>query len=1021
MTVRGGDTRRTRHGSPFNPFMKSLLLNLLGVLFLACLASTAAGQTAQKTGASGTIAGRIFNPTSGEYVRNAQVRVESTGQVTVSESSGRYRLTNVPLGQQTVSVTFTGYQVESAVVQVSAGATATQDFSLTSTVVAGSQGTVIKLPDFVIVSQREGNAKAIMDQRQSMNITNTVASDIFGDDGEGNVAEFLKHLPGVAMEGSFGEPRNIGLRGLGSEYTSVTIDGAAISSADPTSQGGVNSRAFTFENASLSSMDSIEVLKTISADMDANAPAGTINLRTKRAFDQSGRRISWQANLAGHSSALHLRRTVGPGESREYKLRPGGQFEFSDSFFNRRVGVVLNVSESNIYQEADIVTLTFNRVPTATDPRPVVISQMLFNQSVRFNERFATTLNTDFKATENLTLTFNTIYNWSDLWNPQRNVLFTTGARNTVRGDNPLTSFTTSAANANATGTPTNVAKLARTVALLPRFEYACGNLTIEGRGTYSRSFTWNDPLGHRGTARAISGASTLNHTYRAERGSDNAYDWAVTQLTGPDWAAGYTNAPLGVLDDFTHSTNNIYNGDVSARLRTEIARMPFEFKAGMKRQDEHYTYGTRLNYSGLFNYAPGGTNIGFNSFPSGFPHEQKMMNTTIRSVSGRGIFMPNLEAIAARFVSNPEEFTHGGAIAGWTIVNITGPRVYDEMVDAAYLMGTGTRGKAKFRAGLRWEQTAGDATMLGKRPDAEVRAAGYQLGPTGNATTIEGLHYQYLSVPRIHREKTYGDLFPSASLKYSFSKNLDLQLGYSHTIRRPAFRDVAGVFQVNEQSRTVSAPNINLEPEYSDNLSARLAYYFEPVGVLAVNFFANDVRNLMIANEITAEQYGYQGEEDLSGYIFNTTTNSPNKIRMRGVEFEYSQSLSFLPGIFRGLGVRASYTHNEANAIIPRMIPNQVSGGINFSWRRFSTSWNVLWSDTFATVNDGTQWRRHRAELAGNINVRLTKSISAFVSGRNITNTRDINLDRFPNLPTVWRSHAFYGATYTCGIKGRF
>ena len=29
--------------------------------------------------------------------------------------------------------------------------------------------------------------------------------------------------------------------------------------------------------------------------------------------------------------------------------------------------------------------------------------------------------------------------------------------------------------------------------------------------------------------------------------------------------------------------------------------------------------------------------------------------------------------------------------------------------------------------------------------------------------------------------------------------------------------------------------------------------------------------------------------------------------------------------------------------------------------------------------------------------------------------------MDQFPGLPVIWRTHAFYGATYTCGIKGRF
>ena len=110
-----------------------------------------------------------------------------------------------------------------------------------------------------------------MDQRRNMNITNTVASDTFGDNAEGNVGEFLKHLPGVELDLFYGEVRTVRLGGLGSEYTSVTMDGIALASVDANNSGSGAARSFTMEMASLNSMESIEVSKTISADMDANA------------------------------------------------------------------------------------------------------------------------------------------------------------------------------------------------------------------------------------------------------------------------------------------------------------------------------------------------------------------------------------------------------------------------------------------------------------------------------------------------------------------------------------------------------------------------------------------------------------------------------------------------------------------------------------------------------------------------------------------------------------------------------
>ena len=69
---------------------------------------------------------------------------------------------------------------------------------------------------------------------------------------------------------------------------------------------------------------------------------------------------------------------------------------------------------------------------------------------------------------------------------------------------------------------------------------------------------------------------------------------------------------------------------------------------------------------------------------------------------------------------------------------------------------------------------------------------------------------------PRLHREGNYATLFPSASLKYNLTRALDLQVGFSQTVKRPQFGDVAGVWVINDDNLTVTAPNPTLRPERS-------------------------------------------------------------------------------------------------------------------------------------------------------------------------------------------------------------
>jgi hypothetical protein len=113
------------------PAFRAVALPLRAALLCALLPALAAAQSA-----AGTVSGRILNPATGEYVRNAQIRVEGTNLLAVSEDGGLYSLPGVPAGPARLSVTFTGYRTETAGVQVPAGGTAVRDFDLVSSLAA---------------------------------------------------------------------------------------------------------------------------------------------------------------------------------------------------------------------------------------------------------------------------------------------------------------------------------------------------------------------------------------------------------------------------------------------------------------------------------------------------------------------------------------------------------------------------------------------------------------------------------------------------------------------------------------------------------------------------------------------------------------------------------------------------------------------------------------------------------------------------------------------------------------------
>src|SRR5688572_1690053 len=98
---------RLEHGR-FRPYFIRWFFGIFTALLL--LTDSVVAQT---TGA-GRVQGRVFNPATGEYVRNAEIRVQGTDRITYSEEGGSYVLENVPAGTATITVTFSGYQTATA-------------------------------------------------------------------------------------------------------------------------------------------------------------------------------------------------------------------------------------------------------------------------------------------------------------------------------------------------------------------------------------------------------------------------------------------------------------------------------------------------------------------------------------------------------------------------------------------------------------------------------------------------------------------------------------------------------------------------------------------------------------------------------------------------------------------------------------------------------------------------------------------------------------------------------------------
>ena len=965
---------------------------------------------------TGSISGRVLNPATKEYVSSAEVRIQGTDLVAMTESDGSFRFPHVPAGVAIVGVTYTGTTSERVPVQVQAGRTATVDIEVTSTTYRAPGGDVLKLDAFVISSEREGNAKAIMEQRNSMNLTNSVSSDYFGDVAEGNVGEFLKNMPGVDIEYVGPDSRGPRLRGMDPQYIGVSVDGFKMASGDASQGSGDGARSFSFDQISVNSIDRIEVNYTTSADQDANAPAGTINLKTKRAFERKGRRISWQVNVMANGDDLDVGPSYGPADKKTYKLRPGGIFEYSDVFLNQRLGVVLNLSESNQYAVQWRRNYTYNTATTPADPRPRVITGIAFLQQPKFSERFTPTITIDYKATPNLVLSLSAMYNWYDTVFDGRTANFTALNRAAVTGDG-MTAFDFN--NGSLALSQNHSHKYVRTRTVSPKLEYRRGSLLVDAAFNYSISTNQYEGLIRTGPVNTPTNPLT-GLTLQLRRSGIRENDWTVVQTGGPDFAesGGFTNPRAN--DEARFAEDEIYQGQASAKL-TMGWRVPTWFKVGGKVTEEYHRF-RNPNPALTYQYnGPGGGTTG--SFAQvAFPDYKWELGhgVNVASNSGRPPTFPNRMFLGAQFREQPELFTNISTPANFYTAYIANPANIKERFLAGYAMGNTKVRRLQLQAGLRWEDTQFATREFNARSATEVRNAGFQAAAAnGRATTVPGLVYQYMSLPKITRSSGYDNLFPSASAKYSVTPALQAHLGYSSTISRPAFNNIGGVWIFNENQQTVEVPNPNLLPERSKNYTGRLAYYFEPVGSMAVTVFQNNISNSVVDTEFSAADFGYEDDSTYATYRFLSVGNAPGITRVRGYTLEYSQALSFLPGLLKGLNVSSSYTRTYASRIKARMVPHMLGGTVSYRHRRLALGVSGKYTDaTPFSATGNITYRKARTMIDLNGSFQLTRRTSVFFQARNIFNIPEYSYQIDPSIIT---QYVTFGTILTCGIKGTF
>ncbi len=1007
--------------------------------------------------APGTIQGRVLNPRTGEYLEGARLTVAGTSLEAFTDSAGSYRLAPVPAGAADVTVFYTGSAPQTVRVEVTSGATATRDFSLGGSP-SRPDGSTVKLDAFRVETSREMDAAAlaINEQRFSSNIKNVLSTEEFGNVSEGNVAEFLKFLPGVTIDYTGGNARDISINGVPSDNVPVTLDGFSIASAP----GAATGRSVASDMISVNNLSRIEISYSPTPESQGSALAGSVNMVPRSAFERVRPVLNASMYFILRDNAREFHKVPGPKPSPTRNVHPGFDISYVAPV-NKRFGYTLSAGTSTNYSPQDNSTMTWRGVQSATNgttfphttPGNPYLSQYLVQDAPKVTTRRSFGVSVDYKFTERDRVTLGFQYSSFDGQYLVSNVTFNVGAVapgafsvDAVRGTagaGVLTSAHQERNRFNRTRMPTIVWRHDGPVW---KGDLGFGySLQDDGNPDLRQGYFRNV------TMQRSNVTIDFNRIFYLRPGEIAVRDGQSGATVDPYALANYALASTTTQDDVNVDRQRSAYGSLRRSFAT---RLPFSLKAGFDlRQSMRDLRGGTGTYSFL------GRDGRASTVPAGGDDSPVPFFDPIYSQRVLPFGFPRLET-----PSNRKIYEHWVANPGQYSLNtntfyrnqVAASKRAEELISSLYVRGDLglLQNRLKLVGGIRAEQTnvegegpLSDPTLNYQR-DAQGRILRGATGapllvlPTTNALGVSQLTYLDRGA---RTTKEYLRLFPSLNASYNVRENLIARVAYYHSVGRPNFNQYAGGFTLPDTSNPPSSANritLNnaaIKAWSARTVNVRLEHYLEGVGQFSVGAFRRNIENFFGATVFAPTQeflalYDIDPGE-YGGYDVATQYNVPGVVRTEGLDFNYKQALTFLPPWGRGVQVFANATSQrvigDATISFPGFIPRSMNWGVSFTRPRYNVrvNWNYRGTSrnnlvTGASIEPGTfNWTSKRlyVDVVGEITLR--RGIALFYNFRNIGDaTEDVKIYG-PSTPAVarFRQRVDYASLWTIGLKGTF
>jgi len=849
----------------------SMLKSFVSVLFLVFVSFFGVIHANYAQG-GGTISGVVIDKTSGEKLLFANVQLEGTSLGTSTDEEGRFVFYQVPAGDYTLVATYVGYTKQTISVTVVSGETLQVKMELDYAAVQGEE--------VLVTAQASGQMGAINQQLASNTIKNVVSSDRIKDVPDVNAAESVSRLPGMSLIRSGGGGQKVAVRGISPQYNVTMVNGVRMQSTDR------NDRSVDLNMIAPNILSGIEVTKALTADLDADAVGGTVNLKIGKAAK------GLQGNFSVQNGYGSLAETYGNYQVSGF---------LSNRYFNDKLGVQVSGFLNNFNRNSDVLNVGYalNEEAVLEDGFiPIDLTSVSISDRITNRQRLGGSLVFDYQFEKGSIIFNNFISQLSDEQQEQRNSLALIGNQwsafaadraqdntvisNAIQGEFDFSFFSMDFNVSNSISS-----------------QFVPGNLRMsvgiaQGEAGFTTP-TLDDPL--KATPSQLLNAAQLISNPNAKRAtrfstlqrdvSEQAQE-AMVNFNVPFNLAKSVSGKVKFGGKYVRNfrdndeTQNFSQPDRNFIGEQFVAALQDSLWTDLGLANIDRNLGIRASLFEAPNYDVG-------DFLSG---EENINNFFYKADFAK---MNRYEELAQENGYYPIDVKESAQF----------DYDYTRNLFAFYTMAELNIGKyVTFMPGIRYENF-----QMSYNAFQTIR-----FGPNPEDSSNE---------PVEDNDIKDANWFPQMHLRIKPTDWLDIRLASTRSIIYPDYRAISPyVFFDSFSGPNLDLGNTDLDPALAQNYDIYVSIFKNKLGLFTAGYFYKEIDNLIVANTFRSTDPGTINDRfDLPASQqtnINTWINLEAPSRVRGIELDWQTNFWYLPSFLKGLVLSVNYTHINSETRYP-------------------------------------------------------------------------------------------------------